>query len=241
MQRCRAAASATAPDCWSASSTPPRWSRCDRTPVLRDSLLACDLLLADGQSVVWASRVLGAAAAGAGHRHRPVREPARASPTRRPLGLPARRAAGRARPAGRGHRGRGTPGCGVAGTRDGYFGPDESDAVAAGDPGQRRRHALPGHLLADQGDLPRAVTPTTSACRVLHGVGGSFDVLAGVTRVPRRVAAAGARVGLPPAAGAAAAVAALPAHQLRLRRPRRAWSAHARHPRYTPSGGLTRG
>ena len=42
-------------------------------PLLRDSLLEADLLLADGQSVVWASRLLRQPAARAGRRHRPVR------------------------------------------------------------------------------------------------------------------------------------------------------------------------
>ena len=55
----------------------------------------------------------------------------------------------------------------------------------------RRRHAVPRHDDAEEGDLPRPSTATGSASRCMHGVGGSFDVLAGVTRrAPRALAAA---------------------------------------------------
>ena len=41
------------------SSTPPRSVKLRRRPDLREALLACDLMLADGMAVVWASRLLG--------------------------------------------------------------------------------------------------------------------------------------------------------------------------------------
>jgi N-acetylglucosaminyldiphosphoundecaprenol N-acetyl-beta-D-mannosaminyltransferase len=147
---------------------------------LREAVGGCGMVLADGQSVVWASRMLG-------------------SP------LPERVAGvdlftellGQA--ALRGYRvyflgartdvlsrmlaevGRRYPGLAVAGARDGYFSGAEAPAVAA----QIRR--LRPDLVFLGMPSPRKelfVSQWGSSTRasVVHGVGGSFDILAGHTR-----------------------------------------------------------
>jgi N-acetylglucosaminyldiphosphoundecaprenol N-acetyl-beta-D-mannosaminyltransferase len=152
--------------------------------LLRNSLLEADLLLADGQSVVWASRLL----------HRPLPERvtgidlfqrlleladgngrsvyflgARTDVLEQMLNGVTRR----------------FPGLRIAGARNGYFGAAESAAVARGIAGSGADMLFLGMpsptkeiflaRFADGLDVP-----------ILHGVGGSFDVMAGVTpRAPR--------------------------------------------------------
>jgi N-acetylglucosaminyldiphosphoundecaprenol N-acetyl-beta-D-mannosaminyltransferase len=152
---------------------------------LRDSLLDCDVLLADGQSVVWASRLLG--------RPLPERVPgidlfealldladehgygvyflgAKPEVLRTMLAVVSER----------------WPGVRIAGSRDGYYPREQSGEVAA-------------NIRASGADMLflGITTPTKETflaaygdelgVPVLHGVGGSFDILAGVTqRAPER-------------------------------------------------------
>lgn len=153
-------------------------------PVLRDSLLEADVLLADGQSVVWASRLL----------RQPLPERvAGIDLFEELLGV-----------ADRGHlrvfllgakpdvltrveqeiavR---WPGVVIAGSRDGYFTEAEADEVAEQIAGSAPDLLFLGMTTPKKENFigrygERLGVP------VQHGVGGSFDVLAGVTaRAPR--------------------------------------------------------
>ena len=151
-----------------------------RDPLLRQSLRDCDLMLADGMSVVWASRVLGtplpervtgidlfeqllALADRDGHSvYLLGAEPDVLAELIRRLAVRF-------------------PGLRVAGSRDGYFQDDEAATVAQdirssgadmlfiGMASPRKENFLAAY--ADMLDVP-----------IMHGVGGSFDVLAGVTQ-----------------------------------------------------------
>lgn len=147
---------------------------------LRWAVSGCPLVLADGQSVVWASRVLGA----------PLPE--------RVAGIDLfasllGEAAGRgyrvyflgARPAVLGrllaevrHR---HPGLAVAGARDGYFDAGEEAGIAA----QIRATGADVVFLgmsSPKKELFLSRWGRGTGASVVHGVGGSFDVLAGLTR-----------------------------------------------------------
>ncbi|QCW50789.1 WecB/TagA/CpsF family glycosyltransferase [Nocardioides dongxiaopingii] len=149
-------------------------------PVLRDSLLTADVLLADGQSVVWASRLL----------RRPLPERvAGIDLFEALLGLADERHLRvyllgatpevlerlRAAVADR------WPGLVLAGWADGYYRAEESDEVA------ERIAASHADLLFLGMTTPRkenfvAAYGSSLGVPVVHGVGGSFDVLAGVTQ-----------------------------------------------------------
>lgn len=154
--------------------------RMRRDPELHAAVVGCDLVLADGQSVVWASRLLGVPlperVAGIDLFLRLLAEAeqrslavyfvgARPDVLRRMLDELHRR----------------FPALLVAGGRDGYYPDEEASAVA--------------DAIADSGaDLlflgmtsPRkerfvAQYGRRTGASVVHGVGGSFDVLAGVVR-----------------------------------------------------------
>ena len=156
-----------------------------RDATLRQDVLSSDLILADGMSVVWASRLLG----------RPL--PERVTGIDLMLGMLLRGAA-------MGHRvyclgateevlervaartATDYPGLGLAGWRHGYFGPDEEPWVAAAIAAARADILLVAmtsprkeHFMARWGDQ--------LGVPVCHGVGGSFDILAGkVRRAPER-------------------------------------------------------
>jgi exopolysaccharide biosynthesis WecB/TagA/CpsF family protein len=148
--------------------------------LLRDSLVHCDVLLADGQSVVWASRLLG----------EPLPE--------RVAGIDLFQALlelgdkdGRsvyllgakqevlellvevitAR----------WPGLRIAGCRDGYFNDDEAPEVAAEIAASGADMLFLG-MTSPKKEIFLAKYGAELDVPVLHGVGGSFDVLAGVTR-----------------------------------------------------------
>lgn len=151
-----------------------------RDPLLRSSLLECDVIVADGQSVVWASRLLRRplpervagcdlfeALLGVAEQDRRSVYLLGAKP--QVLELLQRRLAER------------FPGLSIAGARDGYFRKEEHDVVACEirDSGadmlflgitSPKKEIFLGKY-ADQVGVP-----------ILHGVGGSFDVLAGVTK-----------------------------------------------------------
>lgn len=149
-------------------------------PVLRDSLLEADVLLADGQSVVWASRLarrpLPERVAGIDlfesllasadvHGHRVFLLGARAEVL---AGVEAEIA-------------RRWPGVVVCGARDGYFSEDDGDAVA-----EQIRASAPDMLFLGMTTPKKEIFlgryGDGLGVPVLHGVGGSFDILAGVTR-----------------------------------------------------------
>lgn len=153
-------------------------------PLLRDSLLEADVLLADGQSVVWASRLLGQPlperVAGIdlfeellGVADRDHLRVFLLGATPEVLALVEEQIAVR------------WPGVVVAGSRDGYFTEDEADAVAEQIAGCAPDLLFLGMTTPKKENFigrygERLGVP------VQHGVGGSFDVLAGVTaRAPR--------------------------------------------------------
>ncbi|PFG38835.1 N-acetylglucosaminyldiphosphoundecaprenol N-acetyl-beta-D-mannosaminyltransferase [Georgenia soli] len=151
-----------------------------RDPLLRDSLLDCDLLLADGQSVVWASHLLGS----------PLPERvagidlfvallelaeqqsysvyllgARREVLDRLLGNLEER----------------YPNLRIAGARDGYFSDDEAADVAREIRDSGADMLFLG-MVSPKKEIFLASHGSTLGVPVLHGVGGSFDVLAGITR-----------------------------------------------------------
>lgn len=151
-----------------------------RDPLLLRSVLESDMILADGQSVVWASRVLRRPlperVAGidlfeallelAAHDDRSVyllgaRPEVLETLQERLLAT--------------------WPGLRVVGARDGYFSPEESDEVA-----EHIRAAVPDMLFlgitSPKKEIFLAQYGPTLGVPVLHGVGGSFDILAGVTK-----------------------------------------------------------
>ena len=150
-----------------------------RDTALRDSLLDCDLILPDGQSVVWASRLLG--------RRLPERVTGidifeqlliLAERTNRSVFLLG--ATDQVLGALQTNLQTRFPRLRIAGARNGYFGEDETPDVAdqirasgadllflgISSPKKER-------FLADYGD--------SLGVPVQHGVGGSFDIFAGVT------------------------------------------------------------
>jgi N-acetylglucosaminyldiphosphoundecaprenol N-acetyl-beta-D-mannosaminyltransferase len=158
--------------------------------LLREALLECQLLLADGQSVVWASRLLG----------QPLPERvAGIDLFESLLGLADEQ--GRsvyllgARPEVlrelESRIARRFPRLVVAGSRDGYFADDESAQVA-----EAIRASGADMLFLGMVSPKKEIFIGTYGARlgvpVIHGVGGSFDVLAGVTkRAPARWQRAG--------------------------------------------------
>jgi N-acetylglucosaminyldiphosphoundecaprenol N-acetyl-beta-D-mannosaminyltransferase len=155
-----------------------------RDPLLREDVLSSDLILADGASVVWAARVLRAPlperVAGIDLMHGMLRRGqargwrlfclgATEDVLRQAL---ARIAADH-------------PGVIVAGHQHGYFAPEEEEAVA-----RRIAEARPDILLVAMTSPKKerflARWSPQLEVPVWHGVGGSFDVLAGkVRRAPR--------------------------------------------------------
>ncbi|KRD42976.1 UDP-N-acetyl-D-mannosamine transferase [Cellulomonas sp. Root930] len=151
-----------------------------KDPLLRDSLLEADVLLADGQSVVWASRLL---------RH-PLPERvagidlfeellARADRSGRGIYLLGARPEVLAALVER--IGQRFPGLRVAGSRDGYFTSEQASEVAD-DIAASGADMLFLGMVSPKKEMFLAAHGDRLGVPVLHGVGGSFDVLAGVTR-----------------------------------------------------------
>jgi N-acetylglucosaminyldiphosphoundecaprenol N-acetyl-beta-D-mannosaminyltransferase len=147
---------------------------------LRRAVGGCGMVLADGQSVVWASRKLGCPVpervAGIDLFAQLLEEAARRG--YRAYFLGARPEVLRRMLAEIGRR---YPGLVVAGARDGYFSAAEEPDVA----GQIRRRQ-PDLLFLGMSSPKKELFVSqwgaaTRAC-VVHGVGGSFDVLAGHTQ-----------------------------------------------------------
>lgn len=149
-------------------------------PGLRDALLDCNLLLADGQSVVWASRLLG----------KPLPERvagidlfeqllALAHQQRRAVYLlgakPEILAALEQRVNQR------WPGIRIVGSQHGYFSDTEGAEIAANIRASHADMLFLGMPSPKKEIFLRRYRPMLDV-PVLHGVGGSFDVLAGLTR-----------------------------------------------------------
>lgn len=149
-------------------------------PLLRNSLIECDLLLADGQSIIWASKLL----------RRPLPERvAGIDLFQRLLEL-----------ADREHRSiallgaqpdvlaaledvirRRFPGLRIACSHHGYFSPEEAGQIAA-DIRSSGADMLFIGMTSPKKEIFLATYGLSIQVPVLHGVGGSFDVMAGLTR-----------------------------------------------------------
>ena len=189
-------------------------------PVLRDSLLEADVLLADGQSVVWASRLLGQPlperVAGIdlfeellGVADRDHLRVFLLGATPEVLARVEQEIATR------------WPGVVIAGSRDGYFTEDEADEVAEQIAGCAPDLLFLGHDHPEEGDLPRTVRRPARRTRAARR-----RRLVRRARRRHRTRAAGLAalrhgVGLPGRPGAASPLAALPGHQHRVPRPAR--------------------
>jgi N-acetylglucosaminyldiphosphoundecaprenol N-acetyl-beta-D-mannosaminyltransferase len=151
---------------------------------LQRAVRECSMVLADGQSVVWASRMLGSPlperVAGidlflqlldrASRRdYRVYFLGARADVLQQMLAEVSRR----------------YPGLAVAGARDGYFRADEEPDVAAEIRSSGADLLFVG-MSSPKKELFVSQWGASTGAGVVHGVGGSFDVLAGLTqRAPR--------------------------------------------------------
>lgn len=151
-----------------------------RDAQLRGSLLEADVLLADGQSVIWASRILGhplpERIAGIDLFERLLES---ANEEQRSVYFLGARPEVLAQLLNR-VRER-YPRLVVAGSRDGYFGDDEAASVAAGIADSHADMLFLGISSPKKENFLARFGPELDV-PLLHGVGGSFDVLAGVTR-----------------------------------------------------------
>lgn len=161
-----------------------------RDPLLRSSLLECGVVLADGQSVVWASRLL----------RRPLPERVTGIDLFESLlslandngyGVYFLGATQQVMDDMLAEVGRRWPNVRIAGARNGYFTQDADAAVAA------EIRASGAEMLFLGMSSPRKEKflgqyATSVNVPVMHGVGGSFDILAGKTqRAPLAWQAAG--------------------------------------------------
>jgi len=155
-----------------------------KDPALRRALLSCDEIFADGQAVVWASHILGQPlperVAGidlfedlldlASRKHYSVYL---LGATREVLDRVVEVVAQR------------YPHARIAGHRDGYFSSAESAAVAQ-DIGASSPDMLFVAMTSPKKETFIAANQDIMRVPVTHGVGGSFDILAGKTeRAPR--------------------------------------------------------
>jgi N-acetylglucosaminyldiphosphoundecaprenol N-acetyl-beta-D-mannosaminyltransferase len=153
--------------------------------LLRDSLLDCDLIVADGQSVVWASRLvrqpLPERVAGCdlfesllAVAHRDGRSVYLLGAKPEVLQLLQNRLAER------------YPGLHIAGCRDGYFTDGESAEIARQIRDSGADMLFLG-ITSPKKEIFLSTYGDSLGVPIMHGVGGSFDVLAGVTkRAPER-------------------------------------------------------
>jgi N-acetylglucosaminyldiphosphoundecaprenol N-acetyl-beta-D-mannosaminyltransferase len=146
--------------------------------------MGCDVIVADGQSVVWASRVL----------RRPLPERVAGIDLFQRLLYMAELQARSvyflgARPDVLERMVRRIrvqhPGLTIAGSRDGYYAADEAPAVADTIKGSGADLLFLG-MTSPKKEIFVATHGARTGAKVVHGVGGSFDVLAGVVkRAPR--------------------------------------------------------
>ncbi|WP_245417327.1 WecB/TagA/CpsF family glycosyltransferase [Aminobacter sp. AP02] len=150
-----------------------------KDPLLRNSLIECDVLLADGQSIVWASRIL----------RRPLPE--------RVAGIDIfERLLQLAHNTGRSVYLLGArpevlrqleqqlrerfPGLRIAGSHHGYFDSSDSERVAA-DIRKSGADMLFLGMTSPKKEIFLGTFGASLEVPVLHGVGGSFDIMAGIT------------------------------------------------------------
>ena len=147
---------------------------------LADAVAGCDLVLADGQAVVWAGRVLRAPlperVAGIDLFLRLLAEAESAGMSVYFLGAKQEvleqmllRVADR------------FPGLKVAGSRNGYFDDSQQESIADDIAGSGA-HMLFLGMTSPKKEIFTAAHGARTGARVVHGVGGSFDILAGVTK-----------------------------------------------------------
>ncbi|POX51686.1 glycosyltransferase [Streptomyces sp. Ru71] len=147
---------------------------------LAEAVTGCDLVLADGQAVVWASRILRAPlperVAGIDLFLRLLAEAESAGVSVYFLGARhevlqemLRRVAVR------------FPGLKVAGSRHGYFEDAEQEAIADAIAASGAQMLFLG-MTSPKKEIFTAAHGARSGVRLVHGVGGSFDILAGVTK-----------------------------------------------------------
>jgi N-acetylglucosaminyldiphosphoundecaprenol N-acetyl-beta-D-mannosaminyltransferase len=147
---------------------------------LAKAVTGCDLVLADGQAVVWASRVLRAPlperVAGIDLFLRLLAEAESAGMSVYFLGARQevleqmlRRVADR------------FPRLTVAGSRNGYFDDSEQEAIAGAIADSGAQMLFLG-MTSPKKEIFTAAYGARTGARVVHGVGGSFDILAGITK-----------------------------------------------------------
>ena len=151
-----------------------------RDPRLRDAVAGCDLVVADGQAVVWAARLLRTPlpervagidlfmrllAAAEQHGYRVYFLGARQEVLDRMNRQVAER----------------FPGLKVAGSRNGYFDDAEQPGIADAVRDSGAQLLFLG-MTSPKKEIFTAAYGQRTGVHVVHGVGGSFDILAGVTR-----------------------------------------------------------
>ncbi|MFG2793126.1 WecB/TagA/CpsF family glycosyltransferase [Streptomyces sp. NPDC048419] len=147
---------------------------------LAKAVSGCDLVLADGQAVVWAGRILRA----------PLPERVagidlflRLLAEAETTGIPVYFLGAKQevldqmllKVADR------FPGLKVAGSRNGYFADSEQQEIADGIARSGAQMLFLG-MTSPKKEIFTAAYGTRTGARVVHGVGGSFDILAGVTK-----------------------------------------------------------
>ncbi|TDD82379.1 glycosyltransferase [Actinomadura rubrisoli] len=154
--------------------------RLRKDPRLSRAVLGCDLVLADGQSVVWAARLL----------RRPLPERVAGIDLMLALLPEAERRGDRVYFLGAKQDVldrtvaevlRRFPRLEVAGSRDGYFSADEAAAVAD-EVRETRADLLFIGVSSPMKELFVEQWSARTGAQVVHGVGGTFDVLAGEVR-----------------------------------------------------------
>jgi N-acetylglucosaminyldiphosphoundecaprenol N-acetyl-beta-D-mannosaminyltransferase len=151
-----------------------------RDPRLAHAVAGCDLVLADGQAVVWAARLLRTPlperVAGIDLFMRLLAAAEKADLSvyflgarQEVLDMMLERAAAR------------FPALRVAGSRNGYFADSEQEAVADAIADSGAQLLFLGMTSPKKENFTAGYGKRTDA-RVVHGVGGSFDILAGITR-----------------------------------------------------------
>jgi N-acetylglucosaminyldiphosphoundecaprenol N-acetyl-beta-D-mannosaminyltransferase len=147
---------------------------------LADAVAGCDLVLADGQAVVWAGRVLRAPlperVAGIDLFLRLLAEAESAGMSVYFLG--AKEEVLEQMLLGVADR---FPGLKVAGSRNGYF-DDLLQESIADDIARSGAQMLFLGMTSPKKEIFTAAHGARTGARVVHGVGGSFDILAGVTK-----------------------------------------------------------
>lgn len=151
-----------------------------KDPLLRASLIESDLIVADGQAVVWASRLLGhpvpERVAGIDLFERLLDSAAENEQSVYFLGarddvLQSMLENVRER----------FPGLRIAGSRDGYFTTEQAEAVAAEIAASGADMLFLG-ITSPKKEIFLSQYGDSLNVPVLHGVGGSFDIMAGITR-----------------------------------------------------------